>query len=304
MARRIWILGLFHSGTTIFWDAFRRDSRFLCFDEPLSENVGMHFPKNNSKNTLTEYMSLFRRDPRYFWDIYQPIYPYQELDSDFTTEQERYVRMLFDQAQDMVVDETRMHLHLPAIFGVTPEAFVVHLYRRASAFVTSHLRPSLARKIKLGFLIKNRLGNEYRKRVFWSRNDIPPGMARNVLIGQHQHSKFGLMLADKGYDSERIMASSAVVRLLAYWHYHYHYLEREGPRVFGDRFCSMPYETFANEPLSTMRRLYEWIDMPLPDNVSYAQVHAPKSPFRPHDRRWQEAARIAGFTREEIETLL
>lgn len=301
---QIWILGLSHSGTTIFWKAFRKDSRFLCFDEPLSESIGVNFRKNNANQSLDEYNSVLQGDPRNFWGLYQPIYPYQELDSAFTEEQERYISVLFEQSRNTVVDETHLHLHLPAILGVTPEAYVIHLYRRASAFVTSHLRPSLAHNIKWILRIKNRLGNEYRKSIFWSRYNIPSGMTRNVLIGQHQYSKFGLMLADQGYDAERIMASSAVVRLLAYWHYHYHYLEREGPRLFGDRFCSVSYEKFANEPLSTMRRLYGWIDMPPPDNMSYADVHRPKPPYRPRDLRWREAARIAGFTAEEIETLL
>ena len=304
MARKIWILGLSHSGTTIFWKAFRQDSRFLCFDEPLSESIGVHFLKNNAVQSLDEYISVLQRDPRYFWDLYQPIYPYQELDSGFTVEQEHYVRLLFDQSQDMVVDETHLHLHLPAILDVTPEAFVIHLHRRASAFVTSHLRPSLTHHNKWVFRIKNRLGHQYRKRVFWFRYDIPPGMTRNVLIGQHQYSKFGLMLADQGYDSEHIMNSSAVVRLLAYWHYHYHYLEREGPRLFGKRFLSLPYETFAHDPGGTMRRLYDWIGMAPPVSMDYAKVHRPKPSHQPRDRRWREAALIAGFTEEEIEALL
>ena len=33
---QIWILGLVHSGATIVWNAWRRDARFLYFDEPLT----------------------------------------------------------------------------------------------------------------------------------------------------------------------------------------------------------------------------------------------------------------------------
>jgi len=81
-------------------------------------------------------------------------------------------------------------------------------------------------------------------------------------------------------------------------------MEREGPRLFGDRFYSLSYEAFANDPRGAMNSLYDWIDMCPPEDMSYAQVHRPKPPHRPRDRRWEEAARIAGFTQQEIETLL
>ena len=100
------------------------------------------------------------------------------------------------------------------------------------------------------------------------------------------------------------MTSPALVRLLAYWHYHYHYLEKEGPRLFGDRFCSLRYEDFAFEPSDTMNSLYQWIGLDAPEGVVYSDVHQPKSAYHAKDRRWSEAARIAGFSEEELETLL
>lgn len=112
------------------------------------------------------------------------------------------------------------------------------------------------------------------------------------------------MLADAGYDAERIMASPAIVRLLAYWHLHYDHLEQQGPRLFGERYIRVRYEDFAREPASVMRDLYEWVDMPPPEPLCYPDVHEPKPPFRSEDGRWREAARIAGFDEDELETLL
>ncbi|HYW76110.1 MAG TPA: sulfotransferase [Gammaproteobacteria bacterium] len=301
---RIWILGLLHSGTTIFWRAWRKDNRFLCLDEPLTGDVGRWFPTGNPKGTHREYAELFREAPKHFWNLYAPMEPYQELDGVLTAQQRRYLRMLTEQAENLVIDETHAHLHLPEIQQLTPSANVIHLYRRASGFATSHLLPSIDRQVPWPLVLRQRLGRAYRKRRFWERMDLPAGMGRDKVIGHNPHSKFGLMLSEAGYDAERIMRAPALARLLAYWRYHYHHVEREGARLFGERFVSLPYEAFATDASSTMQRLYEWIGMAPPPDTTYPDVHPPKPPYRPRDRRWREAARIAGFTDEEIEALL
>lgn len=300
----VWILGLLHSGTTIFWRAWRKDDRFLCFDEPFLPLARL--PLDNEKATRAELIALFERvpDPRLFWRRHAPLRPLEELDSSFTSGQIEWLRCLLAQAPKVVIDETHLHLHLPALAEHTPDAHLIHLYRRARGFVTSHLRPSWSRDAPWWRRGVRRLRREYQKRVFWTREDFPPGLRRDDVIGRHPHSKFGLMLADAGYDAERIMASPAIVRLLAYWHYHYHHLEQQGPRLFGERYTQVRYEDFAREPASVMRDLYEWVDMPPPEPLAYPDVYEPKPPFRSEDRRWRDAARIAGFDEDEIETLL
>jgi hypothetical protein len=301
----VWILGLIHSGTTIFWRAWRKDPRFLCFDEPFSGIWGTVLA-GDSKASSTEFIDLLKReeDPRAFWEQYAPLHPLEELDAAFTAEQSAYLRYLVAQSPKLVIDETHLNLHLPALAELTPHAHVIHLYRRARGFATSHLRPSWSRDTTWERRLARRVRHEWNKRVFWTRHDYVPGMRRDDVIGGHPQSKFGLMLTDAGYDAERIMRAPTVVRLLAYWHYHYHYLEREGPQLFGERFTSVRYEDFATDPTATMVRLYDWIGLPLPEDLSFPEVHAPKSPFRPEDPRWREAARTAGFTDAEVETLL
>lgn|GEM_PF-1298733 len=298
----VWILGLMHSGTTILWRAFRKDTRFLCFDEPMS---GLDvLPGQNSRSSYGEFVHIFKRDPKKFWGTYAPLHILEELDSSFSEQQKVYIRFLLNQAHRVVIDETHLHLHLGSLREIAPKSHVLHLSRRASAFATSHLMPSWSRETTWPRRIVRRLRSAYNKRVFWTRHDFLPGLRRDAVIGCHPDSKFGLMLSGAGYDAKAIMAAPTVVRLLAYWHYHYHYLEREGPRYFGARFTSVRYEDFAADPAGTMRRLYDWIDFPPPEKVDYSEVHPPKPPFREGDRRWHEAARIAGFTEQEIETLL
>lgn len=302
--QQVWILGLNHSGTTILWRSWRADSRFLCFDEPLTGDIAAWYPQDNAKKTFGEYRRLFAPRPTEFWDLYRPIYPLQELDSEFTVGQERYLRFLLEQSQRVVIDETHLHLHILGLTVMTPKAYVIHLYRRASAFVTSHMIPSWSRRANWSRRIGRRLRHGYNQWALWNRNDFLPGMRRGEVIGQHAVSKFGLMLSEAGYDAEAIMAAPTVVRLLAYWHYHYHYLEREGPRHFGAHFTSLRYEDFATDPAGTMRRLYRWVELTPPPNADYPEVHPSKPPFRERDRRWRAAARVAGFTDQEIESLL
>jgi len=300
----VWILGLNHSGTTIVWRAFRKDQRFLCFDEPLTGDLGTWFPRNNPKRTFDEYLRLFGAEPKRFWDLYEPIDPLQELDPSLTAEQERYLRSLIDGSPNVVIDETHLHLHLASLVELARHGRVVHLHRRASAFVTSHLRPTWSRKTTWFRRLVLRVRDEFNKRTFWTRRELLPGLRRGNVIGRSPSSKFGLMLAEAGYDAERIMAKPAIVRLLAYWHYHYHYLEREGPRLLGQRFRSLRYEEFASRPRETMADLYGWIGLERPQELEYSDVHPPKPPFRKGDRRWSNAARHAGFGDAEIETLL
>jgi hypothetical protein len=75
--RKIWILGLLHSGTTVFWRAFGTDPRFLCFDEPLGccEEVNAFFPHENSKRMLAALNGLCRSDPQGTNLLYKPRRP-------------------------------------------------------------------------------------------------------------------------------------------------------------------------------------------------------------------------------------
>lgn len=300
----VWILGLHRSGTTVVWGAFRSNEQFLCYDEPLTDDLGNVFPRNNEKKTYNEYLRIFGSDPARFWALYTAITPLQELDTEFTAEQKAYLAALLQSGKDIVIDETHLHTHLSGIRDISPDSHIIHLHRRARGYVTSHLRPEWSRRGSLSRRLIRRLRHEYDNRVFWTRSDFIPGLRRGDVIGSHTQSKFGLMLAAAGYDAERIMTSTALVRLLAYWHYHYHHIEREGLRIFSGRFRSLRYEDFASRPDETMSDIYAWLGMEPPLGVSYSGVYPPKPPFRVDDRRWVDAAKIAGFSDEEIETLL
>jgi hypothetical protein len=300
----VWILGLHHSGTTIFWRAFRGDTRNLCFDEPFTPNLGAWFPRNNPKATFDEYLEIFGSDPSRFRDFYAPIEAHEELEETFSAAQVRYLRFLIDRPAHVVIDETHLHRRLPGLARLTPDAHVIHLYRRASSVVSSYLLPS----VKPGTgPVRRALGRPRRgqhRRTFWSRRTGPVSVQRDRVVGDRPDSTFGVLLRDAGYDADRIMAAPMVVRLLACWHYLYRRLERQGPQLFGDRFTTIRYEDFASNPRETLARICDWMGRPPPDGADHVAVHPPKPAFREGDRRWLEAAALAGFQQAEMKTLL
>ena len=74
------IVGLRRSGTTIFWEWFRQDPRFTCFDEPFSEQL-LKLPSQHAKGVFTEYQQVLTRSPEEFWRAYAPVHRAEELDS-------------------------------------------------------------------------------------------------------------------------------------------------------------------------------------------------------------------------------
>lgn len=298
----IWILGLNHSGTTVFWRAFLNDPRFRCFDEPFSPNLGQNYPKGNSKGTSHTIFETFGNDPEWFWGLYAPIWPTDELRCDLSARQQDWLSALTSQPGITVIDETNFHNKLDLLD--TGDVHVIHLHRRASGFVTSHLLPSWKKSPSLAKNLYKKARQAYERRVFWSRQDYPPGMERASVLGFSHYSQFGLLLEKAGYDAATIMSSPTVVRFLAYWHYSYNKIEREGPRIFGSRFKSVSYDEFARDPSRQMQDIYSWLGIASPTSVDYSKIHYPKLPFQANSDEWRQVAKQAGFNLDECETLI
>lgn len=265
--------------------------------------MGSWFPTDNSKRTLGEYINAFGSDPSSFWGIYSPIYPLQELDAEFDDSQARYLHYLMSLGEHVVIDETRLHYRIEALRELDPEAFVVHLHRSVGGFVSSHLRPSRPPSSdplrRLGALARG----IHNKMTYWSRMDLPPGVQREEVIGRRPGSKFGLLLEKAGYRSEEIMLAPANARLFAYWHFHCRRIEYLGPILFGDRFRSVAYETFAQDPAGTMASLYGWIGLQMPAGLRYPEVRTAVPVSRAHRRRWNALSESLGFSSRETESL-
>jgi hypothetical protein len=278
---RIFILGLRRSGTTIFWESFRRDPRLRCYNEPWNP-VLRELPVEIPNRSRREVIELFRRDPATFWRRFAPIELIEELQSDLSERQVAYLRSLIDAFDGVCIDETRCHFKLAALREIEPDATIVHLFRTPAAFATSHLIPTGSGGFRTRRLVQTaaRLG-------FFTRRDRFHWWGLQQLIGSHPESLFGLRLREFGMDPEDVYPLSAAGRLLAFWRLHYEVMERDGPRLFGPRFLSVPFERFCQSPKAVVEQVYAAAGLE-PPALDLSRVKPAATAYRPSDRRWQE----------------
>lgn len=298
---RVVVLGLRRSGTTIFWRTLRQDQRFVCYDEPFNPYI-RNIPMKDKKDTWGELVGMFQRDPGGFWRRFSPIYDLQELEPDLTDGQAHWLGHLLESAPCLAMDFTRCHLKLSSLHVIIPDAYVVHLYRRAGSFASSHLIPSGGHANGMSRW-KGYLKRAYCRKTFWTRYKHYDFWDVENIFGRHPQSRFGCLLQEAGFDVEVIMRSPAVVRLLAYWLFHYRKLESEGPSLWGHRFRSVAFEDFAAHPHEVLKDLYQRMTLPCPD-WDFTEVRPAAQAFRAGDKRWREASKIAGFSSDEADRLL
>ena len=273
---KLFILGLRRSGTTIFWKSFRKDSRLLCYDEPFNPTL-IDIGAPDTKKTLAEFRRVYEKDPRRWCDSFAPIEYAEQLQESLGERQQSWLRYLIGDADHFAIDLTRCHFKLAALSEVVPDAIVVHLYRPASAFATSHLAPRAGgwRAIK----------NPLLRASFFRRHGHYHNWGMERMIGNSPQSLFGQRLRDTGIDPEPIYRLPAAGRLLALWRLFYERIETDGKRIFGDRFLSVPFVEFCDDPSRSVGRIYERGGL-APPGVEYGDVHAARGAFKPDDRRW------------------
>lgn len=278
MEMNIFIVGLRRSGTTIFWRMFRDDKRFLCFDEPFNPAL-KGLPKPHPKGTRSEFIELYRRDPVQFRKEFYPIPLQEELKTELSRKQKGYLEWLLHFNQNTVCDFTRCAFKLSDLHDVDSGATVIHLHRQPQSLATSHLLPSGANSLR------RRVGNWLRRVSFWWRKGWYDNWGFETVIGDSSASDFGQMLRSRCVDAEEVFSLPAVGRVIAYWVVAYETIERLGPALFGERFVSIPFERFCQEPENTLKGIYESAGLGEPP-LSQASVHRAKRPYRPGDRRW------------------
>lgn len=285
---QIFILGLRRSGTTIFWEAFRRDRRLLCINEPFNPAL-YEIPAEIPNRSRREVIDLFRKDPKEFWRRFAPIGVTEELQEELSDRQAAYLRFLIGSGS-VCTDVTRCHFKLRALREIVPDATVVHLFRAPAAFASSHLIPSGSGGFRAGRLVRarGRLG-------FFTRGTRFDAWGMETLIGRHPESLFGRRLREIGMDPEAVLALPAVGRLLAFWRLAYETVERDAPRLFGDRFMSVSFEDFCREPRAAVERVYATAGSEPPDQLDFSRVHPARAPYRKDDPRWHRLLEQVGL---------
>lgn len=285
---RIFILGLRRSGTTIFWEQFRQDSRLRSFNEPFNPAL-VELPVEIPNRSRREFIEIFDKDPRGFWKRFAPIAIEEELQSTLSDRQAAYLRFLLEESEHFCTDITRCHFKLEALRELAPDATVVHLYRAPAAFASSHLVPTGS-----GGFRTTRLRRAFGRVGFFSRTGRYDSWGMETQVGRHPASQFAHRLRDIGMDPGAVYALPAAGRLLAMWRVCYETLERDGRRLFGDRFLSVSFERFCRDPRGEVGRVYAAAGFEAPE-IDTSRVKPAKAPYRAGDPRWQRLLAQVGI---------
>lgn len=291
--RHVIILASRRSGSTAFWRLFRRLPGYTAYDEPFNPLLNK-LPRDNRNATRGELIELYNTDPRGFRSRFAPVTSEQETTPGMTDEQRTYLAWLLDQGP-AVLDITRCHAKIPDVHAVAPDAAFIHLYRRPASFLTSHLMPT------------NGLGNHplrewWRGWTFFTRRSgFNKWHLEELLTGTYADGtrqlleRQGVRLPDRD--------ATAAEHLMAYWLGCYRLAEREGRRSYGERFVSVDFEAFCEDPEGASGPVRDALGDPAAA-LDFSRLRTPRPGFRPDEPRWRELADQVGFTSEEVDRLL
>ncbi len=284
----VFIVGLRRSGTTVFWRNFRQDERFTCFDEPFNP-LHREIPRPHFKNTRTELIRQYRKNPSQFKSLFNPIKPLQELSDEFTPAQRTYIQFLLHNAshQHYVVDLTRCHFKIGALHSLFPGSYLIHLHKSPASFASSHLLPSYKRLPRWSRGAKRFVDRFF----FFSRRFNFNRWKMEDIIGRNSAGPFPRQVLEDPSFRENFGRAPAVSKLMSYWDILYKKVEKEGAHHFGDRFRSISLEAFCRAPEDVIQSLYQWIDLPY-HPLSFNHVKFPSKPYKAGDPRWKERARL------------
>lgn len=280
-ARHVVILGLRRSGTTVFWQAFRRDASFVAFNEPFNPTL-RELPEELPNGSRAELIAMLREDPAGFWRRFAVISRTEELQEGLTDRQREWLRTLLDRDRPAVLDTTRCHFKIEALRETAPDAVLVHLVRSPAAVASSHLIPSGSGGFRAAAWRKRLASRDvFTRRAGYNHWGV------EELVGRSPEGLFGLRCREAGLDPQRVYALPAVARLLAWWKINSDRADEDGPRHFGEDFVRIRFEDFCADPVEALRPVYARLERPLPEGEA-PRVHAPNPAHRAGDPRWAE----------------
>jgi len=286
VAIKLIIAALRRSGSTIFWETFRQDSRLLCYDEPFNRYLQV-LPGTEGLKAPEEFIRLVQNDARAFWERFTPIYYTEELRAGLSDKQQHYLRYLAASGQHVVLDTTRCMFKIAALHAAAPEAVLVHLYRPASSHASSHMLPSSPDW-------RGRLRKLVRRRRFWTRPREFNGWGFETIIGESTASLFAERLLEIGLQPEEVYRLPAVAKLMAFWRVNHQRAEEEGRRLFGERFVSQNFDSFCGDPRGAMERIYAALGMPMPE-FDFSRIHPPHGAHDPGSPNWTKYKKLMGI---------
>ena len=289
--RKILIVGLRRSGTTILWETFRRDRRNLCFDEPFHPSLWAG-ALENAKGTWLEMADLWRNHGGCPIPGADPIFPLEELGFSASTQQREYMAFLFRQDSAVAIDVVRPWNRLSNLLGEMPPILVIHLVRSPVSWVTSHLIPSGAESWR------RKLSNKYRRRCFFSRSGYFNNWHYQEIIAEAlriQHPVFSFVRLTAG----EIREQPAYIKLLAFWWGVVNTVEQQLYHRTDNNSIISTLEEFSQRPDLVIRAAYERANWSYPD-MEYDHIRAVRPGWQEESPKWRCAFERLGIPTELV----
>lgn len=288
----LWIQGMRRSGTTILYDALIADPEVRCFYEPLREEKesvggGSGAREGDAFGETSALREEFRRERYPELAIEQfnwggPREPALELEPTLPEHCSALLRHLLELGAaggpDTLIKETRLYCKLAAVAELDPDAALVHVVRDPRAVAASIV-----------------LGRERRRERKLKTPDLffadrkPRKLWSSRALSQR-------LLERDGYPA--IEDPTNVERVLATWRLTFEAARIDGRRLFGDRYLMLRNEELRSDPGGAIKRVYELLGRPAPDEVAAwadRNVKPPQDVYAAGDERWREAIERLGM---------
>ena len=299
----IFIVGLRRSGTTAIWRAFQSDKRMICFNEPFNPQImNLSNPYFSGRDFYQEYIDYIRNDSVKFWASYAPIADIYEIRAGLSDQQKEYLNYLAGDNEYVLFEMTRVHYKIADLKNLFPEALLIHLYRPASSFVSSVMLPNPSERISNNWgviegyrYVRSKFAKIIRRRIFW-RSKYCRNMGFDSLMGSSVTDAFSSFLNLHQIDGELFYKLPAVARLLGFWKVSFEEVEKEGRRLFGDRFISLNFNELCNDPKGILKNIYASAGIKYVDR-DLDWFHKPHGAYQRRHKKWMEYADIIGLNR-------
>jgi Sulfotransferase family len=288
---KIITFALRRSGSTAFWKVFDSNQKYFALDEPCNPKLAQ-LPHIHHKGTWGNFIKIYNASPEKFRQLFSPIPESEELNEYLSDSFEVYIKYLLYQQKSWFMDLTRCHLKVKLLSDIFPDAKAIHLYRKPSGFVSSHMIPSYGGVRAVRDRILNKYVFWYRRRGYnmWSIENIYNSWFHTVVS---YFPKLGL-------PETALEVKGAYEKLLLYWLFHYRFMEKYGRKFFNGRFFTLCFDEFCENPSKKLSELSGCSS----DEISHFDLSHLKSVspgYKIDNKRWKTSMTKVGFSHKEIE---
>lgn len=278
---QIFICGLPRSGTTITWKTLAQDKRFASYDEPFSE-FREELPELDMDKTNSGYLDLFNKNPKEFRSYCTSIPPSQYMSKGFTDAQVRYIKWLVGHWKNVNIDFVRCNFKLEHLRTLFPNAIIIHLSRKAPAFVSSHITHSHRTPGIYAFFARH-----YRRLTFFLRKKSYNFYNLEEAIDTHFSKEIEQVKSKtKGIKDLPLNKCRAYQKLLLLHKYNRIETEKFGNK-YPELYMQWQFESFLASPEKHLRELYGMLNMEY-FNFDLTHLRKANRGYKPENKKWKE----------------